>query len=170
MFGSAPLYDVLTSCTRSSYTPWYKTEMSRTDKNRGKPCRVCKNYIYTLLSLVEWSAWSVPSACELHGGACLSHIVRNCSTGRLRDCNGTNYYVFMCSKQCCDPCKLHCFLDDVKPGPYTEGGCGGWERTPLSPSWANSCSFCYQKLNLHPFFWPENHNYLKIRTPLWKDP
>ena len=41
MFGSAPIYDVLTSCTRSSYTPWYKTEISRTGENRGKPCLVC---------------------------------------------------------------------------------------------------------------------------------
>ena len=36
-------YDVLTSCMRSSYTPWYKTEISRTGENHGKPCRVCKN-------------------------------------------------------------------------------------------------------------------------------
>ena len=25
--------------------PWYKTEISRTGENRGKPCRVCKNLI-----------------------------------------------------------------------------------------------------------------------------
>ena len=30
-------------CTRSSYSPWYKTEISRTGESRGKPCRVCKN-------------------------------------------------------------------------------------------------------------------------------
>ena len=36
------IYDVLTSCMRSSYTPWYKTEISRTGKNCGKPCQVCK--------------------------------------------------------------------------------------------------------------------------------
>ena len=45
MFGSAPIYDLLTSCRRSSYTPLYKTEISRTGKNRGNPCRVCKKII-----------------------------------------------------------------------------------------------------------------------------
>ena len=43
MFGSAPIYNILKSCMRSSYTPWYKTEISRTGENRGKPCQVCKN-------------------------------------------------------------------------------------------------------------------------------
>ena len=43
MFGSVPIYDVLMSCTRSSYTPWCKMEISRMVENRGKPCRVCKN-------------------------------------------------------------------------------------------------------------------------------
>ena len=48
MFGSVSICDVLTSCTRSFYSPWYKTEISRTDENRGKPCRVCKNlFIFT---------------------------------------------------------------------------------------------------------------------------
>ena len=41
MFGSPPIYDILMSCTRSSYTPWYKTEISRTGENRRKPCQVC---------------------------------------------------------------------------------------------------------------------------------
>ena len=39
MVRSAPIYDVLTSCTRSSYTPWYKTDISRTGEDRRKPCR-----------------------------------------------------------------------------------------------------------------------------------
>ena len=36
--------DVLTSCKRSSYTPSYETEISRTGENQGKPCLVCKKY------------------------------------------------------------------------------------------------------------------------------
>ena len=32
-----------TSCTRSSYTPSCKTEISRTSENHGKSFRVCKN-------------------------------------------------------------------------------------------------------------------------------
>ena len=35
---------LFTSC-RSSYTPWYKTEISSTGENRGKTCRVCKKRI-----------------------------------------------------------------------------------------------------------------------------
>ena len=42
MFGSAPIYDVLMSCTLSSYIPSFKTELSRTEENLGKPCRVFK--------------------------------------------------------------------------------------------------------------------------------
>ena len=42
MFGSAPIYGVLTSCTRSSIIPWYKTKISRTRENHRKPCLVCK--------------------------------------------------------------------------------------------------------------------------------
>ena len=42
MFGSPPIYDVLTSCTRTSYNPWYKTEISRMGENRRKHRRVCK--------------------------------------------------------------------------------------------------------------------------------
>ena len=42
MFGSALINDILTSCMRSSYIPWYKTEISRMGENHGKPCRVCK--------------------------------------------------------------------------------------------------------------------------------
>ena len=37
MFGSAPIYDVLTSYTRSSYTPSYKMEISSdTPRTRWK--------------------------------------------------------------------------------------------------------------------------------------
>ena len=43
MFGSTPIYDILTSCMRSSYTPSCKTEISRMGENRSKPCLVCKN-------------------------------------------------------------------------------------------------------------------------------
>ena len=43
MFGSVPIYDVPMSCRRLSYSSWYKMEISRTDENHGKPCRVCKN-------------------------------------------------------------------------------------------------------------------------------
>ena len=42
MFSSVPIYDVLTACTKSSYMPSCKTEISRTGGNRGKPFRVCK--------------------------------------------------------------------------------------------------------------------------------
>ena len=42
MFGSAPIYEVLTSCARSSYNPSCKMEISRTSENRGKPFWVCK--------------------------------------------------------------------------------------------------------------------------------
>ena len=42
MFGSVPIYDVQTSCTRLSYTPSCKTKISRTGKNHGKPCWACK--------------------------------------------------------------------------------------------------------------------------------
>ena len=42
MFGLAPIYDALTSCTSLSDTPRYKTEIFRTIKNRGKSCQVCK--------------------------------------------------------------------------------------------------------------------------------
>ena len=37
MFGSAPIYDVLTSCTMSSYIPSYKMEIYRTDENGENP-------------------------------------------------------------------------------------------------------------------------------------
>ena len=40
----APIYDHLTSCTRSSYTPWYKTEISSQGDSCGKPCRSCTGY------------------------------------------------------------------------------------------------------------------------------
>ena len=36
---------------RSTYTSSYKMEISRTDKNRGKPCPVCKNYFSGLSTL-----------------------------------------------------------------------------------------------------------------------
>ena len=42
MFGSAPIYDVLPSSTRSSYTSTCKTEIFRTGEHRGKPCRICE--------------------------------------------------------------------------------------------------------------------------------
>ena len=47
MFGSTPIYHILTSCTRSSYTPWYKTEISRMGENHRKTCRSCKNELIT---------------------------------------------------------------------------------------------------------------------------
>ena len=38
--------DILTSCTKLSYTPSYKTEIPRTGQNCGKPCWVCKYFIF----------------------------------------------------------------------------------------------------------------------------
>ena len=59
--------EVLTSCTRSSYTPSYKTEISITGENCGKPCRLYKKHVYDaniqclyihsscgLVDLTEW--------------------------------------------------------------------------------------------------------------------
>ena len=48
MFGSAPIYDVLTSCMRSSYIHLCKTEISRTGENCRKPCRVYARIKYLL--------------------------------------------------------------------------------------------------------------------------
>ena len=50
---TTPIYDVLMSCRRSSYTPWYKTEMSRTDENYGKPCWVWKKKEWIPLLMTE---------------------------------------------------------------------------------------------------------------------
>ena len=45
MFGSAPTYDILTSRMRSSYTPWYKMEISRMGENRRKSCQEKTNHL-----------------------------------------------------------------------------------------------------------------------------
>ena len=51
MFCSAPIYDDLTSCMRSSYTPGRdKTEISSRGENRCKPCRVCKKNVSFVFS------------------------------------------------------------------------------------------------------------------------
>ena len=43
MFGSAHDRDVLTSRTKSSYTPGIRRRYpERTGENRRKPCRICK--------------------------------------------------------------------------------------------------------------------------------
>ena len=59
MFDTAPIYDDLTSCTSSSYTPSNKTEVSRTGENRGKTCRVCKKidlfFFFFFFSGAGWS-------------------------------------------------------------------------------------------------------------------
>ena len=52
MFGSAFLLTM--TCTMSSYTPWYKTEISRTGENRGKSCWVCKKYINPTCHSFTW--------------------------------------------------------------------------------------------------------------------
>ena len=66
MFGSAPIYDVLASCMWASYTPWYKTEISRTGENWGKPWQVCKNHSS------DWSLFQLPIFCEQTAKALLS--------------------------------------------------------------------------------------------------
>ena len=55
MFGSAPIYDILTSCTRSSYSPSCKTEIFRTGENRGKSCRVCKKTTFFRVMDIPYS-------------------------------------------------------------------------------------------------------------------
>ena len=54
IFGSARIYDVLLSCIRSSYTPWYETEISRTSENHGKSCCVISRKVAS-----HWKSWYV---------------------------------------------------------------------------------------------------------------
>ena len=63
MCGSAPVYDILTSCTRSSYIPWYKMEITRTGENRGKPCRVARKDLPAPVKIAENYCVSLASRC-----------------------------------------------------------------------------------------------------------
>ena len=70
-------------CPVSLDRPWYKTEISRTDENRGKPCRVYK------IQLILYSHALSPELYCVFREKCMSHDMtkpkkRLCAQQRLR--------------------------------------------------------------------------------------
>ena len=74
--------------------------------------------------------------------------------------SGLFVYSFHCVRLCL-------FLFRQAWQAWKQGGVRGWKRIPLAGQIiSKSCCFEHQQLSLHPYFWPQNRNYLKIPTPL----